>query len=69
MCKANRASVLQEVKGLMEHICRLEGEIIDHIQTIGEHRDSLKALQAFYNRNGRAPRLDEVQKLMKESIF
>jgi hypothetical protein len=44
MCKANRASVLQEVKGLMEHICRLKGEIIDHIQTIGEHRESLKVL-------------------------
>jgi len=72
MCKANRTSVLQEVKGLMEHICRLEGEIIDHIQTIGEHRDSLKALRAFYNRNGRAPRPDDISKMIdvvKEQIL
>src|SRR6267378_4222138 len=72
MCKANHASVLQEVKGLMEHICRLEGEIIDHIQTIGEHRDSLKALRAFYNCNGRAPWLDDISKMIdvvKEQIL
>jgi len=56
----------------MEHICRLEGEIIDHIQTIGEHRDSLKQLRAYYKRNGRAPGPADISKMIdavKEQIL